>query len=51
MDGGRDVRDSRNIVGAEDFRCITTGPIPDIYIWGSWLSNNHGQITNFWLGI
>jgi hypothetical protein len=22
---------------ADDFNCITTGPITDIYIWGSWL--------------
>ena len=52
LDGGWDVKDSRNsIVLADDFACTTTGPITDIHIWGSWLSNLHGAITNFWLGI
>jgi hypothetical protein len=52
IDGGLDVKDSRdNIVLADDFSCNTTGPITDIHLWGSWLSDNHGTITNFWLGI
>ena len=52
VDGGWDVKDSRNnIVLADDFYCNTTGPITDIHIWGSWLNNNKGVITNFWLGI
>jgi hypothetical protein len=52
VDGGWDVKDSRdNIVLADDFACTTTGPITDIHIWGSWLSDVHGVITNFWLGI
>jgi HYR domain len=51
-DGGWDVRDSQGpIVLADDFFCNTNGPITDIHLWGSWISNNHGQITNFWLGI
>jgi hypothetical protein len=51
-DGGLDVKDSRdNIVLADDFSCNTTGPITDIHLWGSWLNNNQGTITNFWLGI
>ena len=50
--GGMDVKDSRNgIVLADDFYCNTTGPITDIHLWGSWLSDNHGLITNFWIGI
>lgn len=52
VDGGLDVEDSRdNIVLADDFPCSTTGPITDIHLWGSWLSDNHGTITNFWIGI
>ncbi len=49
---GLDVKDSRdNIVLADDFYCATPGPITDIHLWGSWLSDQHGMITNFWIGI
>ena len=49
---GLDVKDSRdNIVLADDFYCNTTGPITDIHLWGSWSNDQHGTITNFWLGI
>ena len=49
---GLDVKDSRdNIVLADDFYCNTTGPITDIHLWGSWLNDQHGTITNFWIGI
>jgi hypothetical protein len=53
LDGGLDVRDTGadNIVLADDFFCNTPGPITDIHLWGSWLSDVHGTITNFWLGI
>ena len=52
LDGGWDVKDSRNsIVLADDFPCTTTGPITELHIWGSWLNDFHGTITNFWLGI
>ncbi|HXA44220.1 MAG TPA: hypothetical protein VNZ25_01840, partial [Candidatus Angelobacter sp.] len=52
VDGGLDVKDSRNlIVLADDFPCSSSGPISDIHIWGSWLSDTQGLITNFWLGI
>jgi hypothetical protein len=52
VDGGLDVKDSRdNIVLADDFPCNTTGPITDIHLWGSWIGDNHGFITNFWIGI
>ena len=52
VDGGLDVKDSRqNIVLADDFLCTNAGPITDIYLWGSWLSNNIGTVTNFWIGI
>ncbi len=51
-DGGLDVKDSGgSIVLADDFYCDITGPVSDIHLWGSWLSNVHGTITNFWLGI
>src|SRR5579859_1272278 len=52
VDGGLDIKDSRQmIVLADDFPCSSTGPISDIHIWGSWLSDTQGLITNFWLGI
>jgi hypothetical protein len=52
VDGGLDVMDSReNDVLADDFLCTSTGPISDIHLWGSWLNNLHGTVTNFWIGI
>jgi hypothetical protein len=48
---GYDVSDSLGYVLADDFVCSNTGPILGIHIWGSWLSNVHGTITNFVLGI
>jgi len=52
IDGGLDVKDSRdNIVLADDFLCTSTGPITDIHLWGSWLNDQHGTITSFWIGI
>ena len=49
---GLDVKDSREgIVLADDFPCLQSGPITDIHLWGSWLSDQHGTITNFWLAI
>lgn len=49
---GFDVKDSRNsIVLADDFLCTNSGPITDIHVWGSWLNDQHGTITNFWIGI
>lgn len=51
LDGGLDVLDQNVLVLADDFLCNTTGPVSDIHIWGSWLNNSKGVITNFWLGI
>src|SRR5271165_4505513 len=52
LDQGWDVRDSKNqIVLADDFPCNQTGPITDIHIWGSWLSDQIGTVTNFTLYI
>src|ERR1017187_3039010 len=52
IDGGLDVKDSRdNIFLAYDFPCNTPGPITDIHLWGSWLSDIPGTITNFCIGI
>lgn len=48
---GFDVSDSLGYVLADDFVCTNSGPVTDIHIWGSWLSDVHGAITNFWLGI
>jgi len=51
VDGGWDVLDRGQIVLGDDFRCTNTGPVSDIHIWGSWLTDNVGVITNFWIGI
>ncbi|HEV2454226.1 MAG TPA: hypothetical protein VGY98_08195 [Verrucomicrobiae bacterium] len=48
---GYDVSDSLGYVLADDFVCTNSGPIIGIHIWGSWLNNVHGVITNFLLGI
>jgi hypothetical protein len=48
---GYDVSDGLGYVLADDFVCRNTGPITDIHIWGSWLSDVHGAITNFVLAI
>ncbi|HEV2329951.1 MAG TPA: hypothetical protein VGY56_14315 [Verrucomicrobiae bacterium] len=48
---GYDDSDSLGYVLADDFVCTNAGPIIGIHIWGSWLSNVHGVITNFVLGI
>lgn len=48
---GYDISDSLGYVMADDFVCTNTGPVSDIHIWGSWLNDQHGIITNFWLGI
>jgi hypothetical protein len=51
VSGGLDVKDSRDsIVLADDFTCTNTGPITGIHIWGSWLGNQIGSPTNFWVG-
>jgi hypothetical protein len=52
VDGGLDIKNSGgNIVLADDFYCNISGPISDIHLWGSWLNNVHGVVTNFWIGI
>jgi hypothetical protein len=56
IDNGLDVFDSYTNVGvsvvlADDFFCNTTGAVTDIHLWGSWLSDSHGFITNVWMGI
>lgn len=52
VDLGPDVKDSREgIVLADDFLCTNSGPITDIHLWGSWLGDIHGTVTNFWIGI
>ena len=48
---GFDVLNGGPWVLADDFICTNTGPIAGIHIWGSWLNDQHGMITNFWLGI
>lgn len=51
LDTGTDVLDSHRVALADDFLCTNTGPVTDIHLWGSWLTNNVGFVTNFWLGI
>jgi hypothetical protein len=48
---GYDISDSLGYVLADDFVCSNTGPILGIHIWGSWLNNVHGAITNFILAV
>jgi hypothetical protein len=36
---------------ADDFYCNQTGPIKDIHLWGSWLNDIKGNITQFHLSI
>ena len=48
---GFDVYDGKGVVLANNFFCNSMGPISDIHIWGSWLNDQIGTITNFWLGI
>lgn len=38
-------------VMADDWLCNFSGPVTDFHIWGSWLNDNHGLITNFHLSI
>jgi hypothetical protein len=38
-------------VMADDWLCNFTGPVTDFHIWGSWLDDGHGVITNFHLSI
>jgi len=42
--------DSMVISLADDWLCTESGPVADIHIWGSWLSDQVGQPT-FWLDI
>jgi hypothetical protein len=49
--GGTDVQASRGLILADDFFCNETGPITGIHLWGSWLNDRSGFITNFWLAI
>ena len=49
---GYNVEDSRNkVVLAHDFLCTSPGPITGIHVWGSWLNDLHGSVSNFWIGI
>ena len=49
---GMNVLDIAPKILGDDFRCCFTGPITDIHIWGSWLNNQIGTLTNvqisFW---
>jgi hypothetical protein len=50
--GGLDVWNNGPWVLADDFVCNYTGPISDIHIWGSWLTNNVATNSlTFWLAI
>jgi len=37
--GGSDIWDDGPYVLGDDFVCTNTGPITDIHLWGSWLTN------------
>src|SRR5262249_20595526 len=49
--GGYDVWNSGPWVLADDFICTNTGPVTDIHIWGSWLSNVVSTNLTFTLAI
>jgi hypothetical protein len=49
--GGLDVNASQNLVLADDFQCTNTGPVTDIHLWGSWLSDNVDPGAMFTLSI
>lgn len=38
-------------VMADDWLCNFTGPVTDFHVWGSWLNDNHGLITNLHVSI
>jgi hypothetical protein len=48
---GIDINASQGFNIADDFRCTTTGPITDIRIWGSWLSDNIDPTATYTLTI
>ena len=45
------MQDCQGIVLADDFLCTNAGFITDIYLWGSWLNDAVGSISNFHLFI
>jgi hypothetical protein len=48
---GMNVLDVAPKILGDDFQCALTGPITDIHIWGSWLNDQIGAITNMYLAI
>ncbi len=51
LQNGLDVWDSGPWVLADDFICTNTGPVSDIHLWGSWLTNAVSTNLTFWLAI
>jgi hypothetical protein len=48
---GYDVLDSGGITLADDFLCTNTGPVTDIHLWCSWMSDQWTTDVPIWLGI
>lgn len=48
---GMDVNASQPYVLADDFRCVQSGPITNIHIWGSWWHDNIDPNVTFILSI
>lgn len=44
---GLTVFDTSPKVLGDDFQCTLTGPITDIHLWGAWLFDQIGVVTNF----
>ena len=48
---GWDVMATQPKVLADDWECSETGPVGDVHIWGSWRSDDIGEITSVHLSI
>ncbi len=48
---GMDIKVDDGLILADDFECTATNPITDIHFWGSWLSDQKGEIINIHLSI
>ena len=48
---GIDVKVDEGMVLADDFECTFTSALTDVHLWGSWLDDVVGEITNVHLSI
>ena len=50
-ESGWDVYATYPNVLADDWQCTETGPVKDIYFWGSWMHGQVGKIRAFHLKV